>query len=650
MPITILGEHPLAMDDQGNLRNPIGTVFVGADVLITGRRSHFELRPVYTAYRNQQQTARGLPPLSEEDLFLEWLTAVDLILADGYVHIRPDPDNMKLAFEADLLLQEAIPKRLIKFMFVRNDKVQQSIRRRGEYWRVSPVPVSLDAIAEKIRRSRIALGGRAIYYYSATTGTRFLTVQEFAALGDLDDQELRLHMEEIRRYAALRNRFGYREISFFGADTHLNVRDLVDGLGEGTTPADVRDSHARVLDRIRLAVPTALRVDNIEDSDWRNHMFACLMGEKFDAVADDLLKGVTPEFFRSIRWLPGGRIERGELVFDSVFSKTPGSPRDEHTHGLCDERVKGFICNYLREFGRLEYVNIGQLSPDLCRHPRAGGHRAYIAEVKHQGASEPVVRIIRVQTWGIREHLDKGMDLLPAILESEEYTEYILDRRLGCWQLGMPLPSRIDAHRLSETYTGKTVRHLGRRIWTTYFERDFIVGVATDKIAPARFQNEAFALAFARLLGQAAAPNLVVGRKGHAGRIKFDGGDEVLILDADNMPQRIVVADHAGTFVDFESELDAFAGEYANPVTSRVGLLANPAAFADAYVGAFAEQFRHMQKTYRSQRRAFDSLFQNSKPGPKTFSDRWAKALARMDRANGAALAERIRDAIRTHV
>ncbi len=36
-----------------------------------------------------------------------------------------------------------------------------------------------------------------------------------------------------------------------------------------------------------------------------------------------------------------------------------------------------------------------------------------------------------------------------------------------------------------------------------------------------------------RSLGQTAAPNLVVGRKGNAGQIKFDSGDEVLILDAD---------------------------------------------------------------------------------------------------------------------
>ena len=50
------------------------------------------------------------------------------------------------------------------------------------------------------------------------------------------------------------------------------------------------------------------------------------------------------------------------------------------------------------------------------------------------------MKIIRVLKWGIREHLDEGKDLLQAIIESEEYVEYTLDRRLGCRQLASHAP------------------------------------------------------------------------------------------------------------------------------------------------------------------------------------------------------------------
>ncbi len=67
-----------------------------------------------------------------------------------------------------------------------------------------------------------------------------------------------------------------------------------------------------------------------------------------------------------------------------------------------------------------------------------------------------------MQKWGIREHLDDGKKLLDAIIQSEEYTEYILDRRLGCRQLGMNLPARTAAKRISERYWGRAATCTGR--------------------------------------------------------------------------------------------------------------------------------------------------------------------------------------------
>jgi hypothetical protein len=257
-----------------------------------------------------------------------------------------------------------------------------------------------------------------------------------------------------------------------------------------------------------------------------------------------------------------------------------------------------------------------------------------------------VLRILRIQRWGIRGHLDAGKDLLWAIMEAQDYTEYTLDRRLGCWELGMPLPGRIDTRFVYEAYNGTNRALQTTRIWTTYYERDFINGLATDKIPDARLKDHVFALSLARLLGQAAAPNLVVGRTSQEGKVTFDGGDEMLLMDEIGNPQRIVVADHAGTFTEYEKPLESYAAAYALPATSRLELVSQPEAFAETYVTSLAERLRDMQAEYRQKRRAFDMLFKHSKQGEKTFAYRWAKVLARLDTTDVDALAQRIRECV----
>jgi hypothetical protein len=74
-----------------------------------------------------------------------------------------------------------------------------------------------------------------------------------------------------------------------------------------------------------------------------------------------------------------------------------------------------------------------------------------------------------MQKWGIREHLNDGKKLLDAIIQSEEYTEYILDRRLGCRQLGMNLPPRTTAKRINERYFGPRRDLCNAMIWSPYF-------------------------------------------------------------------------------------------------------------------------------------------------------------------------------------
>jgi len=651
MSLKFFGDTPLATAADGKLKSRIGTLFVGESALVTlPRMTHAMQRLFYRDHINALRKTQGLTPLTENESYALWDTAVDLIMEGGDVLIRPEPDRMPLAFEADEALQAIVSKRHIRFLHARNARVQQAIRERGEYWRISAQPQKEEDIINAIAHSKIAISGLPLYFYSPSTGTRHLTVQAFASLGALEAPKLRQHLVEIRDYSAKRNRYHHSEVAFFASDGSFCEKTFAGRDFENASPEQLHAWHAELTSLFQRAVDPALHADRPDVAVWRNRMSACLTDERNDTLTDAVVDGLTPEFFRQVHWLPGGRVEDGEVLFDPIFDELKQRPNDPELTCLCDQRIHGFICNYIREFGELQYVNIGGLLPGLRKRPPLGGHRAYLAEIKHRGASKPILRILRIQQWGIRERLDEGKDLLWAIMEAYEYTEYTLDRRLACWELGMPLPGSIDTRTVPETYHGKNRNYHGTRIWTTYYERDFIDGLATDKIPDSRLKDEAFVLRVARLLGQAAAPNLVVGRTTEKGEVTFDGGDEMLLLDAEGSPQRIVVADHAGTFNDYTSPLATFAAGYARPVVARCARVPNPAAFAGAYLDALSERLTEMQEEYRLKRRAFDSLFQYSKQGDKTFACRWAMALARLEASDVPALISEIGKAVAAEV
>jgi hypothetical protein len=268
----------------------------------------------------------------------------------------------------------------------------------------------------------------------------------------------------------------------------------------------------------------------------------------------------------------------------------------------------------------------------------------YLAEIKLRGIEPTLLRIIRMQKWGVREHLDEGKDLLSSIVEAEEYTEYILDRRLGCRQLGMHLTPRTSTRKIVETYAGQNARYRGTTIWSAYFERDYIPGAATDKIPGCRFADQRFAIGFARLLGQAAAPNLIVGRCDLKGDVVFDDGDELIIEGPDGVPVQLMVADHTGTFTDYRRELSNLVPSYANAILKRAALVPDPRAFADAFVEAFERRLFHIQGEYRKRRRAFNTLFKHKYRDEKgSFAYRWEMILARLESADLSAVVGRLR-------
>jgi hypothetical protein len=668
MTIRIIGVHPLEKDENGRLRTRTGTVFPRDRVVVTVPGiSHMMQREAYLDALNEERKAVGQPELSPEQRTEKWFEGVDLIMEQEWsdeasdepsesqgeakvedkVLIRPDPDQMPLTFAADELLRELDPPvcvQQVHFLAVRNAQVRTAVKLHGQTWRIAPLPQSPAQMKQMVNASKTNLGGRDIYYHNKTTGTRLLTCGELARLGDLGTEELRSQLLEIQHFCRRLNGLGNPEIGFFLADSGFSKLDFAQYDFPDLSPEALTAAHHKLAAKFSNAVPEDMRQDNAENEAWRCRMFAALIGERDEVVPEETMLGLSSEFFMQIQWLPGARFDKGELLLDPCFFE----PETASAHARKgDDNPLGFIFNFVREFGSLEYVNIGRVIGSMSRSREPQGRRdVYIAVLKTPDAEREIVKIIRMQKWGVREHLDDGQDLLHALLKSDGYTEYVLDRRLACRQLGMNLTQRILARKVSETYHGKQKRYHGFEILSTYFERDYIPGVATDKIPPGRFRRPEYALAFARLLGRAAAPNLIVGRCGTGGRVVFDDGDEVVLETEEGLPREIVLADQMGTFNNHTTKLVDFAKDYAEPVNRRIEFLPQPAAFAAAYLDGFLEHFQQIQEQYRKGRNAFDALFRRRHrfTHGANIALRWAEVLRRLDKTKPQQVTAAIRD------
>ncbi len=645
--ISLIGEHPLATDSNNKLKSRIATLFTTTQTLVTVLPAlHAWQRLVYLERLQQQRFSAGEERLSESQEEVEIANSVDLLMEGQNILIRPHPEQMDLAFRADEQLQGLIPKRQIQFLYSSNPKVRQAIKHRGEMWRITPPARSVPEMKKVIQDSRFRISCGDIYYYNRLTGTRYLTFASFAGLSALPAESLRSHLKEIADYSPLINRLGNPEIRFFMADGRFSsdafkARDWgsFDEAGLGVV---FRDLERQFQD----ALEADYRQDDPLCGRWRSQMVSALTGDGCDVEPEETQMGLSPEFFMQIKWLPGARIEDGELLFDAVLDPVVETQWDADRSTEEEEKCRGFIGNFVREYGDIEYVNVGRVIGSLSSRTAMQGRRdVYVAEVKLPDQEAAVVKLIRMQKFGVREHLDEGKDLLGAMLDSEEYTAYTLDRRIGCRQLGMNLPQRVTSRRLSETYRGTQAERRGTLIWSPYFEREFVYGVATDKMAAEKFADPDFAMQFARLLGSAAAPNMILGRASQDITVIFDDGDEVVIQDKKGLPIEIVVADHTGTFADYTNDLRQMGRAYATPINCRIDLVQDRSAFSKAYLDAFRDRFAAIQRRYFAKKRAFDSLFRHGyRDENGNFLFRWDRVLARLALANPRELAALIEE------
>src|SRR5208283_2528474 len=116
-----------------------------------------------------------------------------------------------------------------------------------------------------------------------------------------------------------------------------------------------RAKFTELCEHFRSAVHEGFRQDGTQSKAWCERMISTLFLEGSETETDQILSGLSPEFSMQIEWLPGGRFEEGEFLFDSIFDEAASRPEDGELQRLCDPRAKGIIFNLIREYGDLDY-------------------------------------------------------------------------------------------------------------------------------------------------------------------------------------------------------------------------------------------------------------------------------------------------------
>lgn len=684
--VDYLGGSMFAKNEQGNLKGHIATFFPKDNFIVTEPSTlHGDQFNSFIEYQNYIRAKDGLPPLTKEESAKKIKDAVPLTIVEGrsdclFVIIRPDPENPNLAFQADKRLQAVFPIFRIFFMRTNDQNIRHALRGRGESWRIQPIPRTVEEKRKFLKSNKLNIvnSQRRIYYYNMPTGARYLTYENFYKLNELDAETLRAFLKEIKEYSPAVNRQGYREINFFHADsrfTHKNFRNFD---FESMDEPQLRAAHNQLCSEFENAISDPLfKNDDLNNESWLDSMYEKVSTQSKYST-EEVNLGLSDEFAENVLWLPGCQFgENFSIIKDPALSMThlmTPSEKKRYNDGIPQK----ILLSYLRESFDIEYANIGSLAPIRRKRkdseannnnnsnndnsnnnsnnkdpnapkPRRG---VYVMQLKLRGEQEERISIIRLQKWGVRENLNGCKDdnnnenmLLKSFNESEKYIDYVLNRRLACHLLGMRLPPSLKVRRFTEVYTGTQMRYYGMPYHTAYFERDYVPGIVTDLIPDSCFANPEFCIQFGRLLGEAAAPNLIVGRSAEDKDLTpmFDDGDEVLILDENKMPKEIIVSEQPGTFVYYTGEFERQIPAYAIPMNKRITAIVNFKETVNAYTRGFIDKFREIQEKAEMYRRTFDDLPDQNE---KSLTDRWNHVLDRLRDAKPVYLADLIKKEI----
>lgn len=641
--LTILGGQADATDADGRFLNRVALILPEfALMVVSPWGTHGMQLIIAEDYLSGLHTDKTTPEL--------WNAitsgAVPLNLNDTTVFIRTDSEKIDLALAADELLQEIWPKSRIQFTGLHLAEVRNALHGRGETWRIAPVPVEAADFEHILSDCRVRVGTGLNYLYNRHTGSHILTVAEFLNIRPLlrdDIGEALSRLKEIAELHQLDNNQGYPELVFLTpTDTPLDLsllQELIHLLSSRPFPAPsetiayIREAEMlfdQFAARFAAQAGPSLTTDNPASSRWR----AVAMRRLFnidERTTEEWALGLGPEFFLNVRWLPGARLREDGPAFE------PDAP----------PRVKSLIGYYHRARPEAISINVGRIITPLTERTSIGEEReVYIVSLGLPDGGKDI-RLVRMSKWDVTHRLKKGMRLEQAIHETREYRDYIVDRLNAARSLEIPIPvfHEIDM----EEPCGPTA------IPVYYFEREYVPGMVTSRIPEIFYARQEFIVLLAGFLGKAAAISLALGRKNpKTFELYFDDGDELIQLNGEGLPERLMLIETTGSFADWAGPLEAMLPrclERFSAHLEKARRMGVPEAKRAEAISAFglglAAEIRRMRNVLNKPDAAPDTLFMHRTNEPEGVRHRWEHILKRLRSADPDGLMSRVIEGVR---
>ena len=631
--ITIIGEDFLAKDACGNPRNTIATICPGYRIAVTGRNEIHGMQII----RAVNHLRKLYPHLKETDLMQQVCQeAVPLHIIGHKIIIRMEPSKIKQALSADDLLQElAIPKESIQFTGFHEAEVRKEMSLRGEIWRICPAPVEEKDFSNLLRCCRIKLGTDTLFLYNRHTGEHVLTYEEFAGIRCLfrnDRHEAVARLKEIIYLSKLINNRQCPELGFLlPKNRKINTHFLHEAVHLlENTPFDQQIQKAEALldqflnEFAALAGPE-LVADNPKCDFWRMTVLDRIYNIDEKKTIEWSL-GLGREFYLNLKWLPGARISKNDLIFE------PNAP----------PKVKSLIRHYWNTRKDIISINVGFIECPLTNRDRTGEEREVYIIMLGLADGREDIRHVRMSKWDVVNRINSGLSLEQAIKETDLYRDYIIDRLNAARALGLPIPvfKEIDIE-------GK---YKENAIPVYYFERDYIPGIATDKIPHIFYSKKDFLPRLSYLLGKAAAASLVLGRSDpRSSALYFDDGDEVIQLNEQEFPEKLILIETTGSFKNWTSPIADMLPhclEHLGQHMAKAGKQNIPSEEFPKAIEAFAQgvisEIRRMQELLADHALRLRSLFSGRTPESGGIRIRWEAVLNRLEQTSTEELEEMI--------
>ncbi|MGA2938360.1 MAG: hypothetical protein ABSF52_14845 [Syntrophobacteraceae bacterium] len=541
MGITFIGPDFFARDEKGDLLSPIASVFPKYRTIVSVRGIHAYHASIMLELLKRRSPEKDLREIEKCELDI-YQDAVSLFIRDALILVRSDPSDMEHIFAADQILQFFFPRERIQFTGLHIPEIRRQLRLRGESWRMSPTPRSIEEVCCHVQASKVQVSTGLTVYYNAPTGGRFLTYDEFIrirALLEQDRSEALARLREVLNLFQRENSLGVRELSFFlPADISLDFADLekvvslLKVLPTSDSTEKVQGAFDRFASHFAQSAGTELMVDDCRNPVWRTTMF-CRLFDINEEEIEEWALDLSPEFHLNVKWLPGASIVGDELRLDAEVHN----------------RVQGLISHFWEKSGGLISINVGRIEESQSSREASGEEREVYLVVMTTRDGQDSIRILRLMKWDVIHRIKMGIPLEQAVTETIKYRNYIFDRLHAAAQLGFPILSYSEI-RLDERVPG-----LGL-IPAFFFERQYISGVVTDKIPISCYRNPNFIKSLSGLLGGAATFTLVLGRASpRTGKIFYDDGDEVIQFNSRSIPSRLIIIETTGSFTDWTTPL-----------------------------------------------------------------------------------------------